>query len=32
MTLDRRAFLAVTALSSARILGANDCLRCAAIG
>lgn len=32
MNLDRRAFLAVTALSSARILGANDRIRCATIG
>ena len=32
MTLDRRSFLAVTALSGARILGANDRIRCATIG
>jgi len=32
MMLDRRSFLAVTALSSARVLGANDRIRCATIG
>jgi len=32
MFLDRRTFLTATALSSTRILGANDRLRCATIG